>query len=82
MSKPTRAFKLTLSLQADTREDLINALIDLARNIERHSVSTGVTGGCSSGVIYELLINPEQTHEKYFEELNRYLEANKLTTGS
>jgi hypothetical protein len=70
---PTRAFRLTLSLEADTRYDLVSALFDLATRAEREELTTGVSGGCGSGYIYELLHDPAQTHERYFAELKEAL---------
>lgn len=74
-ASPVRAFRLTLRLEADTREDLANALVQMANQIDRDQLSVGVSGGPSSGAIYELLHNPNQTHENYFREVSQYLAA-------
>lgn len=70
---PVRAFRLTLRLDADTREDMANALMQMASQLDRDQLSVGVSGGPSSGAIYELLHNPNQTHENYFNEVRQYL---------
>lgn len=70
---PVRAYRLTLRLDADTSEDLANALMQMARQIDCDKLSVGVSGGPSSGAIYELLRNPNQTHENYFREVRQYL---------
>ena len=70
---PVRAYRLTLRLDADTREDLANALMQMARQIDCDQLSVGVSGGPSSGAVYELLHNPNKTHENYFREVNQYL---------
>lgn len=75
--KPSRSFRLTLKLEADTREDLANALNQMAYQIDRDQLSVGVSGGPTSGAIYELLHNPNQTHENYFREVRQYLVAAK-----
>lgn len=72
---PTRAYRLTLKLEADSREDLSNALMQMAGQIDRDQLSVGVSGGPSSGAIYELLHNSNQTHENYFREVHKYLAA-------
>lgn len=79
---PVRAFRLTLRLDADTREGLANALMQMARQIDRDQLSVGVSGGPDTGAIYELLHNPAQTHENYFREVRQYLvEARKKVEG-
>lgn len=75
MSAPVRAFRLTLRLDADTAMDLANALFNLSVRADRGELTVGTSGGSSSGYSYELLHSPEQTHEKYFAELNAYLDA-------
>ena len=76
-----RAFKLTLRLDADTRKGLVKALTQMARQIDRDQLSVGVYGGTDSGAIYELLHNPNQTHENYFREVREYLAAKKKAEG-
>lgn len=77
MKIPSRAFRLTLKLEADNKHELANALINMAHQIERDQLTIGVSGGYSSGAIYELLTNPEQTHQRYFEQLQEYLRDKK-----
>lgn len=72
---PKRAFCLTASVQADTRDDLADALRQMAYQIEREQLTVGISGGPRSGAIYELLTNPDQTHEKYFREVQDYLKS-------
>ncbi len=72
---PTRAMRLTLKIEADTRNDLVSALMNFATQIDREEITTGVSGGYDSGCIYELLANPTQTHEAYFQQLHAYLKG-------
>ena len=44
----------------------------MALQIDRDQLSVGVYGGTDSGAIYELLHNPNQTHENYFREVREY----------
>ena len=76
---PVRAMRLTLKMDADTRSDLVSALMNFATQIEREEVTTGVSGGYNSGFIYEILDNPDQTHESYFKKLHDYLNG-EITT--
>lgn len=70
---PVRAYRLTLQLGADSKKDLVSALEHIASQIEQNEMTTGTWGSPSSGCNYELLIEPNQTHEKYFEDLQLYL---------
>ena len=70
---PVRAYRLTLLLDADTREGLANELRNIAWRIDAGQISTGMSGGPNSGSIYELLHDPEQTHDAYHAQLRAYL---------
>lgn len=77
MKIPSRAFRLTLKLEADDRHELASALINMAHQIERDQLTVGVSGGAYSGAIYELLTDPAQTHQRYFEQVQEYLRDKK-----
>ena len=70
---PVRAVRLTLMLEADSLRECCAALEQIAWAAERGELTTGSSGGYGSGYTYELLQNPEQTHERYFAELRRHL---------
>lgn len=78
--QPRRAFVFTLKLGADTREELVRALDQISYQIAADQMTTGVSGGVGSGYTYELLHDPEQTHEKYFAELHAYLDSTRTPT--
>lgn len=70
---PRRAVRLTLVMDADSRHDLASLLLSMAEQIERGQITTGVSGGYSSGSIYELTEDPTITHDDYFAQLQAYL---------
>lgn len=74
---PMRAFRLTLRLDADDRAELADALRSFADQVDREEVTRGVSGGPSSGSIYELLHDPAMTHERYFDEVRTYLDEKR-----
>ena len=74
---PTRALRLTLRLDADNIEELAWSMRHLADQADRGEITTGVSGGSTSGWTYELLRDEAQTHEKYFADLRAYLVAKK-----
>ena len=76
---PHRAYRLTLILEADTREGLAGELVHFAERVLRDEVSTGVSGGVTTGSIYELVIDPSMTHGRYFAEVQARLRA--IDTG-
>ena len=71
--KPQRAFTLTLVLGADSREDLVQALENLAFDISRGEITRGCWGSPSNGAFYELRTDQDMTHDRYFEAVDRYL---------
>ena len=82
MSTPQRAYRLTLRLDADTLADLSNALFNLSHRADAGELTVGLSGGPSSGYIYELLHDPEQTHEKYFDDLRSHLATTTSKGGA
>lgn len=74
---PKRAYVLTLSIGADSRDDLIGALQQLEYEIAAKKLTDGVTGGYSWGGSYKLEADETMTHDRYVSELNAYLEAKK-----
>jgi len=74
-SKPHRACRLVLDLEADDRKALADSLYNMADRIERGEMTKGVSGGYSSGYIYELTESDRPTHAEYMRELNAYLDA-------
>jgi len=70
---PKRAVRLTLRLDADDLPTLASALRQMADHAERNELTIGISGGSSSGSIYELIVDPLQTHERYFQQVREYL---------
>lgn len=75
MAKIFRAHTFIASIGADTKEDLCAELREFARRIERGEVTHGCMGGPSCGATYSYKVRPEQTHDKYFEDIEAMLAA-------
>jgi hypothetical protein len=75
LKPPRRACRLVLDMQADDRKALAGALFNLAHQIETGQSSKGVSGGYSSGYIYELVENDQPSHDEWYKDLKSYLEA-------
>lgn len=73
MEKPQRAHHLTLDLGADDERELLAALRNIAFQIERGELTTGCSGGYGSGYSYAYKVNPEMTHDLYFEHNEKWL---------
>ena len=78
---PKRACRFVLDLEADTRDDLATALYNIASQLERGELTKGVSGGYSSGFIYELVENDGPTHDEWARNLRAYLDAKKDESG-
>ncbi len=73
-NQPRRAFVLTLTIGADTREALSNALHNLSYQVAAEKLTEGVSGGVDSGYTYKLDVDESITHERYVQELTDYLD--------
>ena len=74
---PRRAFHLTAEIGGDTLADLEHEIRHLLECVQRGS--RRVTGGSpSGGGHWEVVENPEMTHERYFALVNEYLKARDL----
>ena len=70
---PQRAHTLITKIGADTAEDLAWELREMARKIERGEMTVGMMGGSSVGSTYSYRVLPDQTHDKYFQEIDEWL---------
>jgi hypothetical protein len=71
---PHRACILTLKMEADTREEMVSALLHMLQQIDRGEATTGTSGGCGASAIYEYIENATPTHDEYFVQLRAYLD--------
>lgn len=79
---PQRAHVLVMTLSADTADELAAELRRFADLILMGKVTTGATGGPASGSTYSYTVRPEQTHDKYFEEVKLWLERRRRVAGA
>lgn len=77
--KPRRTFELRIHIGADDWDTAMRALQDLADHIPAHGQACDMcSGGPDSGYWVQVIHDPEQTHERYFEQLDVYLEARRV----
>lgn len=74
---PHRAHELICKIGADSKDGLIAEIENFARRIAMNDITNGVMGGYSSGAIYSYRHDPDMTHDRYFQELNAKLEADR-----
>lgn len=79
---PVRAHTFICKIGADTAEDLAHELRHFADELMRGQLTVGTIGGASVGSIYSYRVAPEQTHDKYFAELDEWLEEDRRKTAS
>lgn len=65
---PKRRHELTLTIGADTFDDLVMALEHVTRELD-DTGNNSVTGGPSWGGYWTHVVRPEQTHARYFEQI-------------
>lgn len=77
MKKPQRAHHLMLDLGADTEEELLAALKQIALQIQMGKLTTGCCGGYGHGYVYAYRVNPDMTHDRYVELNDLWLDHEK-----
>jgi len=75
-----RRWKFVGKIEADSWEDLLRGLdtiqFDLS-NRNDQEIPFSVSGGYDSNWAFTVTEKPDMTHDKYFEELDAYLESKK-----
>ena len=75
---PRRRWEVRITVGGDTWDDVKWQLRDLLPHIEDHGPECkSVSGSPSSNHVVYVLHDPEMTHERYHEELDRYLATRK-----
>lgn len=69
---PRRAVILDLSLQADSREALIDALNNILRRVAMGDMTRGCSGGYDNGYTYHYEEHEGPTHDEYAQQLKRW----------
>lgn len=72
-----RAHSIVISAGGDTARDLAHELHMLAERVERGEVTKGCGGGPACGSIYSYIHDPSMTHDRYFQEIDRRLSAER-----
>lgn len=77
MEAPKRKHELTLVVSGDTHEDVIACLNHFVSEFELRGLRAFATGGITSGGHSELVSRPNQTPDKFQEDLRIYMEHKK-----
>jgi hypothetical protein len=72
-SPPKRAVILTAKIEADSRDEMVDALEDMARRLAMGEITNGCSGGPTRSSIYEYIEGEVPTHDEYFRQLHAYL---------
>ncbi len=72
--KPKRRVEFKLEVSADSIDELVAYLRNLAFEIQQ-GTRTGVSGGYSSGAVYQTVEDESITHESWEKTLNKYLDT-------
>jgi len=75
MNTPERQHTLLLKLSADSREELVAALTQIAIEVDRgQNAGVSVSAGPGYGYVMQTRLNPDMTHDKYFKDLEAHLD--------
>lgn len=77
---PKRYLEVTITLGADDHQAAIRALGNYVQMAEREyggKLFGTVSGGYDSGYSVVVMEHPEQTHDRYVEQLTAYLDATR-----
>lgn len=82
--KPHRRYQLTLDIGADSYDELLYAIHAFADHMDMNYPAldhntNGASGGVSTGYSYEVKVDTDMTHERWYEELQAYLKARKAS---
>ena len=70
---PRRRFTILVSVGGDTWADALRELVGLVEHIEEHGPECSSTrGGPDSGGYVYVTEDPEQTHDRYFEQIEEW----------
>lgn len=75
MNAPERQHTLLLKLSADSREELVHALTQIAIEADRgQDAGVAISGGPGYSFVMQRHVNPDMTHDKYFKQLEADLD--------
>lgn len=73
---PKSRFDLTVHISAETWDEVVRDIKEIADHIKRHGVKCDMAhGGPTHGYSVQIEEDPEMTHDKYHELLQKYLNA-------
>lgn len=82
MNMPRRAYVLTLTIGADTRDDLIGELNHIQFLIATNDLSVSTSGGPSTSHRATLTVDESITHALYMERLEAWLQADRAAQAA
>ena len=76
--KPRRRIVFMAKIEADTWDRLSDELAHMSREVDGgHMRSTSISGGYSCGHIVVVSEDGSMDHDKWYQDLNEYLEAER-----
>lgn len=79
--RPKRRYVIELFAGGDTYEEALQLLDELCDRAHEGPDCRTVIGGCTSGGTVEVIHDPEMTHDKYVEALERRRAAKVLAAN-
>ena len=77
-TKPHRKVTMRFNIGADSYEEMLRSVEQWVYFMQREHPTldqnhNGASGGPDAGYSYDIEIDPDMTHDRYFEELDVYL---------
>lgn len=78
MQAPERRHTLALKIGGDTFEDLLHGIEQIARELtEKGTNGVSVIGGPVWGATWCHVTDDQQTHQRYFEQVNEFIKSQR-----
>lgn len=82
MNPPQRCYKLTVTVEGDSWEDVLREFRGLCRHVEAHGPEcTQVSGGYSTSSTVSIEHDPNMTGDQYREIIDAYLASEEEDKG-
>lgn len=70
---PRRRWLVEINVGGDELEDVLREILRMAEHVQEHGKDCSmVSGGYSTGGFVRITENPDMTHDRYFEEIERW----------
>jgi hypothetical protein len=78
MEEPKRKYQMTFKIGADSWDEILSSMDNFTLEMKMYHPNldrnhNGVSGSPVAGYSYDVIVDPDMTHDKYFEQIDAYL---------